>query len=484
MNERERALTIILLVFILVAGGGSLGYFLYWKPLQEREGRLAILREEVRKRREEVQQIQRDLPRLELWKNQALPADQNLALREYERFLAEILRESGFEPGKFTIKPQRAAESRAATGAAGKSQAGPGYSRLTFTVQTNAPLNKIVAFLERFYHTSLLHQIRGLTLTRTTDSSRTKELRVDLTIEALILPAPESKARPAAFAVLGSGVWAARFGKAVTPGGLAVPLRDYAAVAANNIFLGVAPPAPVVEGPPVDRTHLTNFILLTSITQGEEEATASLNYLYNNKRPQVQCKPKPDTFAILEDSRGRAIIEGAVLGMTERDLYFRVQLALPREGGSRFRSRDADSWSRPDQQTLGDLVRSEVVHPDEADRVYQISKSSWEQLDREELVDLRGANFTFRWDLLSGQVLRSDERTVTILVNEKFCAYASASGNQEGRGRRRMEPHAGYFAWHVGEPLDQAMAAPLDEEQVKKFQKTAAMPTKNDAANP
>lgn len=465
MNPRERVLAGILIAFILLAGGGGLGYMFYLKPLKERETRLAALRDEVEKKRAEVQQVQRDLPKLELWKNLSLPADPDLALREYERFLSQMLRESGFEPTKTTIKPQRAAEVRSSPSAQAK---GPGYSRLTFNVQTTAALGKVVRFLERFYDTALLHQVRGLTLTYTVDSAKTGDLRVDLTIEALVLPAPETRARPAAYAVAGTAAWAARFGKAVPPGGPAREPGDYLAVADHNIFLGPPPPPAEVA---VDRTQLTNFILLTGITQGPNDAEASFNYLYNGKRPRVWQEPGYDTFPILEDSRGRVVVEGAVLGMDERDLYFRVQLAVPRESG-RFRSRDQDRWSRPDDKTLEMLVQKQAVDVDEVERVYQIGRPYWEQLDREEVVDVRGADFTFRWNLVSGQVLSSDDRTVTVLVHEKYCAYTSTSGS-EGRFRRRTEPHQGYFAWHVGDNLDKAMASPLGEEQVKKLQKAA-----------
>src|SRR5262245_51854239 len=231
MNPRERILTIILITFILIASVGGLGYVLYFKPLQERDARLAGLRKSVNDRKEEIQQIQRDLPKLEVWKQLSLPADPDLALREYERFLSELLRESGFEPGKYTIKPQRLSDVKTSAAAQAK---GPPYTRLTCQVQSPVALGSLVKFLERFYHTSLLHQVRGLTIKRVTGSSTSGELTVDMTIEALLLGNPESRGRPAAYAVTGMGVWAARYGKVAVPGGLADPPRDYAAISGQN----------------------------------------------------------------------------------------------------------------------------------------------------------------------------------------------------------------------------------------------------------
>ncbi len=46
MTNRERRLTVVLLAFIVAAGGGFLGYQLYWAPMRDRAEQIAALKDE------------------------------------------------------------------------------------------------------------------------------------------------------------------------------------------------------------------------------------------------------------------------------------------------------------------------------------------------------------------------------------------------------------------------------------------------------
>ena len=367
MNSRERFLTYLLLGLVCVFAAVALGYFFYWSPLQAREFRLKTLREDWEKRDGEIRQIRQALPKLERWKQLSLPADLDLARREYEGYLTDLLRDSGFIPGTFTVTPPRAAESK--TAAAGTAK-GPNYTRLKYTVSAPAALGQLVTFLERFYRTNLLHRIQGLNLKRGTGSAASGQLTVELTIEALALGNPESRIRPVTYALVGSLPWAARMANGpVATSSLAVPPRQYAAIAANNIFLGPPPAAPRQV---TDQTPVTRSIYLTSISLGPEGALASLHYQHDfdeRRRAMRSVTVRPDsdanTFPILEDNQRRTLVEGVVLRMDERDLFFRVQLAARQAG----RRQDQEGFSRADAATVQALLNDKIIDPEEKDRL-------------------------------------------------------------------------------------------------------------------
>ncbi len=467
MNARERTLAVVLLVLIVGIGGGFFGYVLYLSPLRDRDNRLNTLRADVEKKEGEIRQIQRDLPKLERWQQLSLPTDQELARREYERYLIDILRESGYAPGSYTVTPPKTVDVRMTAAAARKAA----YTPLAFKVKMPTNLTQLVGFLSRFYGTTAMHQIKTMTVKRNTTSTQNGLLDVDLTIEALVLTGPQSKVRPVAYAVAGAAVWAARPANRLGTVALADPPRDYTLVAAHNMFLGPpqAPPSDTV----VDRTETTRLTYLDSITVGPDLSEASLRYRHNNRSMTIRAE---STFPILEDSRGRPLVEGVVMRLEERDLIFRVRLVTA-SGNSFRRSPDPERWSRPDKKTMDELAQSKAVTAEETERVFQIGRDYWERLDREGIVNVRGQDFAFRWDLVCGKVLRTDDRLVIVKVNEKYCAYGSLARAGGGPFKpRRVEPHEGYFAYHVGENLDEALGTPLSEEQVTELLGVAASP--------
>src|SRR5262245_43091711 len=205
MNARERTLAIVLLVLIVGVGGGFFGYVFYLSPLRDRDNRLNTLRAELEKKEGEIRQIQRDVPKLERWQQLGLPADLDLARREYERYLTDILRESGYAPGSYTVTPPKTVDVRMTAAAARKAA----YTPLVFKVKMPTNLTQLVSFLDRFYATTAMHQIKTMTVKRNTSSTRTGLLDADLSIEALVLTGPPGKARPVAYAVAGAVAWAA-----------------------------------------------------------------------------------------------------------------------------------------------------------------------------------------------------------------------------------------------------------------------------------
>ena len=154
MNPRERLLAIVVLGIVCVTGVGVLFYQFLLVPLHAQETNIASLREDIQKKRDRIADVEAEKPKLDWWRHLSLPADADLARRDYEKYLSALLSQSGFAPLKFSVTP-RSADSRSAPTVAGK---GPIYNRLSFTVQAQGELLNLVQFLQGFYHSGKLQQ--------------------------------------------------------------------------------------------------------------------------------------------------------------------------------------------------------------------------------------------------------------------------------------------------------------------------------------
>src|SRR5262249_5124000 len=108
------------------------------------------------------------------WKLLSLPDDQDFSRREYEFYLTDLLRDSGFAPG-FSATPKPVEKSPEVM--KGK---GPAYTRLPYRVVGHATLSQLVNLLEQFYQTGLLHQIRHLQVQRPTGSNTQQQQQQNL----------------------------------------------------------------------------------------------------------------------------------------------------------------------------------------------------------------------------------------------------------------------------------------------------------------
>src|SRR5262249_13011431 len=134
--------------------------------------------------------------RLARWKQLSLPSDIDFSRREYEIYLNDLLRDSGFNPG-YSVVPKSPEKSSLVL--AGK---GPAYTRLPFVIVARASLANLVEMLDRFYRTGLLHQIRSLGIQRLTTTGpqaqqaqqvQQAELDIHMTVEALIVAGADNR---------------------------------------------------------------------------------------------------------------------------------------------------------------------------------------------------------------------------------------------------------------------------------------------------
>jgi hypothetical protein len=216
----------------------------------------------------------------------------------------------------------------------------PVYTRLAFTVQGHATLESLVKMLEDFYRTSLLHQVKNISIQRPVTvgpQQKQGELDVNLTVEALIVNGAENRQRlmpgvdrrlalidvvttmrggPSGMAL---GAWAVGPTGPLGPRTLAQPPREYAAIARKNIFFG---PTAEERGPAAELGS-TRFVFLTDITRTPLRYEAYLYDRSNNRQTRLRSSRGFDAFRIT-DKDGGTRVQGQVIHIDSRDLIFRV----------------------------------------------------------------------------------------------------------------------------------------------------------------
>lgn len=335
MTARERVLSAGVLLTVTLAGGAFLLYQFLLVPLRERDATIESVRDDLDKKQQRVREVMAARPKLDRWRSLSLPADTDLALREYEKELSELLRSSGFAVGSFSVVP-KPVDAKTAPAIPGK---GPVYTRLTFTVMAHGSLANLVHALEGFYRTGLLHQIKNLSIQRplTGGEQQGGGLDINMTVEALsvagggnrpyLLPNvdPRLVVLDAVAGLRGGPAGLALAASAGSPTGpvgprlLARPERVYEAVAAKDIFLGrQEQAAPAARG---EEIVLTRFVHLTDITHNGPRAEAFLYDRVHNRKTRLRAEPGFDSFRVTDDE-GEPVVRGKVLRVEERDVVF------------------------------------------------------------------------------------------------------------------------------------------------------------------
>jgi hypothetical protein len=341
MTKRERNLALVILAILVVFGGAFFAYFFYLEPLRQKEASIALTRTQIADRRQRIAEVQANFPKLERWRYLSLPGDTSLAMREYDNYLRELLKQSGFSADAISRIDTKQADTRSSPALPGKKE--PIYTVLSFNVVARGQLTNLTKLLEGFYRTGLLQRIKTMTVQRpmtTTASQRPGELDINLTIEALIVSGANS--RPYLIpldrrALAVEAVSALRQGPAglgwllaaaeptgpLGPRVLAEPARQYASLGDKNIFYGPPPPPPPPP-PPKQSTpgmDMTQFTFLTDIVHSELRGEAFFYDRLNNSRTRLRNSAGFDTFRI-RDSNGDTQVQGKIVRMDERDIIF------------------------------------------------------------------------------------------------------------------------------------------------------------------
>lgn len=347
MTVRERFLAMGVIGFITLAGVGLMVSQFIVGPLKERNRSIGKLEDDIADKRGKILTIQAEKPKMELWRKQSLPADVNLARLEYEKFLRELFRQSGYEGSSVSVIPKPVDTRNGLLTAPGPGKKESAGTILPFAVEAQGELGDLVDFLERFYRTPLLHEIKSMNITRPltplanlgaplglrSPQTPKNELKAVMNIEALVLREADARNQllpgldrqmagvdlvttlcngPAALALV---PWAVGPIGPLGPGALAVPTRQYASIAGKDIFYG--PPAAEQVAEQVDATE---HVYLTDITyNGRWEAF--LYDRYNNSKTRLRASAGFDSFRI-RNSKGETLAQGKIIRIDDRDLIF------------------------------------------------------------------------------------------------------------------------------------------------------------------
>lgn len=268
MTARERNLAILLIGLILLGGGGAAGYLFAYQPIQEKKAAAAALDTEIGKLKAKMAQVKKDRVRLGEAKKRSLPANPELAQREYEGMMSRLLLQAKVPPG---FRVQAANPDTNGTPMLGPKK--PAYTRVAYKITFDkADMWAVHDFLTAYYRLDLLHQITALEIkadaaqaaapgSRGKPTNTRNDLAVTLTTEAIILdgaenrrtllPVPTGFAAAGGFAAFDSVFLTPEAGRGLTPLQLTPVLspknRDYTLIVQNDIFHGPLPPPPSMQ---------------------------------------------------------------------------------------------------------------------------------------------------------------------------------------------------------------------------------------------
>src|SRR5262249_8511430 len=147
------------------------------------------------KAEDQVLRVRKDQVRWDRARALSLPADPDVARVEYSKRVSEMVKEAGFSPDTVV----KTADVAAAPMAGPASRAAkPALTKISCKIAARAERAAVVKFLEAFYKTPLLHQVRTMTLRRapTTGAGgqvRPGELIVLIGLEAAIVDTAEQR---------------------------------------------------------------------------------------------------------------------------------------------------------------------------------------------------------------------------------------------------------------------------------------------------
>jgi hypothetical protein len=341
MTEGQRKVYLIggtIGLFVVLFGG-----FLFirglWDGLDDKDQQINALTTTKSNNATKLAVLGRDKRLLDQRRATSLPPDDEIVRTSYGNFIRAMGRRS-------RLQIQRVNDGGLAVQAPSTAKNAKFYTPYTFTVTAKGTLGELVSFLQRFYETNLLHQIRKISITTVAAKGESKEgspkvesrLNITLTIEALsmtnapardyLLPRPDvnvaaveslaalydgpTGVATALWLVSPTGTYGARKLAASYP---KHDDRDYSRVVIKNPFLGLEK---VVIG--VDRKVLLS-IQLASITSDSAAAEALLRNVKTKSKIRLRTESPYDKLEV-KDDKGNMILRGKVKAIGEKQVEF------------------------------------------------------------------------------------------------------------------------------------------------------------------
>jgi len=167
---RQYLLLAMLLAMMAYFGGEWVLDNLIEGPIEAAQRKTDSLRGRIKRLETGLAKIRAAGKLLERWENQSLPSDTEVARSLYQAWLVELVDDVGFgNPSVNSSEPLN--------------RKGLFYA-LSFSVRGRGTLEQLTTFLFTFYETDLLHQVRSVNITPT---SQQDMLDLSIAIEALVL---------------------------------------------------------------------------------------------------------------------------------------------------------------------------------------------------------------------------------------------------------------------------------------------------------
>jgi len=393
MSDREKRLAVVvgLLGALVVI---FLGYVKFNDGLINRQNQLSILESRVETARVQKKKAMLAKKQLNAYLGQSLPGDRDVANLRYNEWIRSIAANCFATPP--AIKPMETTAARFG------SQNSP-YHELSYSLNGQATLDKLIEFLHQFYAADELHRIQKLSLTR---GSADKAITVAMTIDALAVPGairPDFGSRPAARVAVDLAV-------------------DREAIVNRNVF------APANKGPEMER------IAVQRIARGE--------------RLSVEVKARdPDDHQLRYE-----LVDNRVEGVEIDEKTGRIRW-LPEENGNyEFTVKVRDNGFPPKEATRTMRVTVTDPRPREqpAPREAEIDKSQFAFVcgitddvgkRQEIMLNLRTENKTTRYTIgdkidvgpIQGVVARIEGKTVEITTSDGSFVVELGQSLADGR---------------------------------------------------
>lgn len=267
---------------ILLYFGGEWVLEMLQGPIERASQKTERLKQEIKKREDELARARRAAKQLAVWETQSLPADIEVARSLYQAWLVELVDEVKLDdPSVNSGEPV--------------SRQGM-YHTLPFSVRGRGTLEQLAGLLFVFYRTDLLHQVRSLNITPLANSDR---LDLSIAIEALVLPGAGPEGRKGDTALETQETIFAEFRRRAWRNSqrlASVTLADYDPIVQRNLFgIGGSPD-------PTDYTYLT----AVSSVDGEPQVWFTLR-----AAGEVLKLRKGENFEIGQFSGTIAAVEGS-----------------------------------------------------------------------------------------------------------------------------------------------------------------------------
>jgi hypothetical protein len=272
---RQQILLGVLALFAVVQAGDWVLNTMIQGPLQARQAKVNQLQEDIKKRESLLAESRDAGKKIVAWQKQSLPGDPEVTRSVYRSWLLGVVK---------TTKLRNATVDSGSPSSRRAKDRKVIYRSMPFSVRARGSLAQFNEFLFQFTKAGLLHQITSMTLN---PISSTGQFDISLAIETLLLPG--------------------RIGSDLNTGAsdllASSELKDYAAIAKNNIF-----------GIGIDGADPMQHTMVSGITFSNGEPQVWITEQLLDKVTQVGAGAEFDTVAL----------SGRILEVHDQDVMIEI----------------------------------------------------------------------------------------------------------------------------------------------------------------